>query len=199
MQRDVSSLTFAVESLQDVEFAKKTITPKASGFKPIVDRDEIEANALWRFLQLRGYVQDDHTLSPLGQCLCAAYAKAASKELEEPIVVALELLRLKALNTDNIFPYSGSPQRGTDTDKRNTLLISRVACLGRLQHKSIGFTGPLSRHLLGFNSMATVVRGSLRDLVEMSLCSMLVNAHIDRSIDPLKLSEISFGYVYTLG
>lgn len=152
---------------------------------------------MWRFLQLRGYVQDDHTLSPLGKCLQAAYSKTTSQELQEPVVVALELLRLKALSADNTFPYNGAPQRGNDTDRRNTLLISRVACLGRLQHKSIGFTGPLSRHLLGFNSMANAVRGSLRDLVEMSLCSMLVNAHIDRSIDPLTLSEISFRYVVT--
>ncbi|GAB7354163.1 hypothetical protein MBLNU459_g4718t2 [Dothideomycetes sp. NU459] len=191
LERNVSSLAFAVDSLQDAEFAKHTITPKGQGFTPIKHGDEIGTNALWRFLQLRDYIQDDHTLSPLGKCLQAAYTKTGTQELEEPVVVALELLRLNALNINNMFPYNGAPQRGSEIDKRNTLLVSRVACLGRLQHKSIGFTGPLSRHLLGFKSMASAVRSSLRNLAEMSLCSMLVNAHVDRLVEPLQLLDVS--------
>lgn len=102
------------------------------------------------------------------------------------------MLRLNALNADDMFPYGGAPQRGSDADRRNTLLISRVACLAKLKHKSIGFTGPLSRHLLGYRDTASAVRTSLRNLVEMSLCTMMFNGHVDRSMSLEDLAEVSF-------
>ena len=109
------------------------------------------------------------------------------------MIVAIELLRLNALNSDDMFPsYGGSPQRGSETDKRNTLLISRIACLAKLKHKSIGFTGPLSRHLLACRDLASAVRSSLRNVVEMSLCTMLFNGHVDREMPLEDLAEVSF-------
>lgn len=181
-----------MNSLADANFAKKTVTPKANGSKPLDAPIEIRSNALWRFLQLRGYVNSDHTLSPLGQSLHKALAKAADEELEEPVIVALEHLRLNILTPDNMFAYGGAPQRGSDIDKRNTLLVSRVACLAKLRHKSIGFTGPLSRHLLAYRDMAATVRSSLRNLVEMSLCTMLVNGHVARDVSLEELMDVSF-------
>ena len=74
-----------------------------------------------------------------------------------------------------------------DIDKRNSLLVSRVASFGALQHGSIGFTGPLSRHLLGYNSMITAVRYSLRDLAEVSLVTILLNGEADRDVDLTEL------------
>jgi len=60
------------------------------------------------------------------------------------------------------------------------LLVSRVACLGKFQHKQIGFTGPLSRQLLGYHSMIAAVRNSMRDLVEVCLTTLLLNGEADR-------------------
>lgn len=71
----------------------------------------------------------------------------------------------------------------TDKDKRNSLLISRVASLGRLRHQPRGYAGPLSRHLLGYNSIINVVRESIRDLSEMSLVTMLLNGAVKRDRD----------------
>lgn len=50
----------------------------------------------------------------------------------------------------------------------------------KLTHEAIGFTGPLSRHLLGFNSMIAAVERGLRDLVEMCLATLLLNGDAER-------------------
>ena len=171
LERDVSSLAFAVGSLSDNDFTKSSVTPKVNGFKPLNSPEEVQANTLWRFLQLRGYIQTDHQLSALGQCLQTAFARHNQKDLEEPTFLAFEMLRLKLLNSNNMFPYNGSPQRGTETDKRNTLLVSRVAF---------------------FASMVSALRGSLRNLVEMSLFGLLANAHVDRSMAASELSRVSY-------
>ena len=70
--------------------------------------------------------------------------------------------------------------RGSDEDKSFTLLISRVACIGKLQHKSVGYSGPLSRQLLSFRSLTYAVRSALRDQVEVVLASMLLSGNVDR-------------------
>jgi hypothetical protein len=58
--------------------------------------------------------------------------------------------------------------------------VARVACLAKLRHKPIGFTGPLSRGLLTFHSSISAVRESLRDLVEMVLANLLLNGDAAR-------------------
>jgi len=66
------------------------------------------------------------------------------------------------------------------TDKRNCLLVSRVASLLRLNHEQCGYVGPLSRHLLGYTSIINVVRASLRDLLEVTLTTLLLRGDADR-------------------
>lgn len=121
-------------------------------------------------------------------------------ELEESAVLAVELLRLEDLNGDiNMFPYNGAPMRGngkyntsylsaaTDNplakDQHANMLISRVAGLGTLQHKPIGFTGPLSQHLLGYGSIVNLVRQALRDIVEAACTNMILTGCCDRKTD----------------
>jgi len=71
------------------------------------------------------------------------------------------------------------------------MLVSRVAGLGTLRHRPIGFTGPLSQHLLGYNSIIDVVRQTLRDLVEVSSTHMFLTGCCDRHVD---LSGIAMKY-----
>jgi hypothetical protein len=71
------------------------------------------------------------------------------------------------------------------------MLVSRIAGLLTLQHKPIGFTGPLSQHLLGYNSVINVVRQTLRDMVEVSSTHMLLDDCCDRQA--LAFSEIAIG------
>lgn len=63
------------------------------------------------------------------------------------------------------------------------MLISRVAGLGTLQHKPIGFTGPLSQHLLGYGSIVNLVRQTLRDLVEATCTNMFLTGCCERKTD----------------
>jgi len=67
-------------------------------------------------------------------------------------------------------------------DKRNTLLVSRVASLLSLRHKPVGYVGPLSRHILGYASLINAVRSSLRDLLEVTFTTLLLNGDADRDV-----------------
>ncbi|KAA6408456.1 MAG: hypothetical protein FRX48_07538 [Lasallia pustulata] len=177
------SLAYAVRSLSDATFASKTLISKPkTGFQPLVTLQEITVNAVWRFLQLRNYVDNKHELTPWGKVMdITLTACGSSKEQEEAGFIAVELLRLGLLNNSPMFPnYSGTPLRGTDTDKRSCLLVSRVASLGKLRHQPKGYSGPLSRHLLGYHSVISALRASLRDLVDISLATMFLDGNADR-------------------
>lgn len=63
------------------------------------------------------------------------------------------------------------------------MLVSRVAGLGILHHRPIGFTGPLSQHLLGYNSIINVVRQTLRELVEVACTHMFLTGCANRHVD----------------
>lgn len=72
-------------------------------------------------------------------------------------------------------------------DQQSNMLISRVAGLGTLRHRPIGFTGPLSQHLLGYNSVINIVRQTLRDLVEVAATHMFLTGCCDRLAVDLSL------------
>ncbi|KAF7184919.1 Uncharacterized protein HII31_13731 [Pseudocercospora fuligena] len=190
IDNEVTPLEWAITLLSDDSWAKKTVTRRKDNEPNVLKtRNEILANTLWRFLQDRGYINSDHTLSAWGKALKAAFEKGKSdqwlgqtdppQEAEEAIFIAFELLRLDVLSTKNLFPspqYSGAPMRGTDQDKANTLLISRIASLGSFSHARIGYTGPLSRHLLAYHQITAAVRNTLRDLAETHAANMMLSA-----------------------
>lgn len=78
-------------------------------------RHEITANAIWRFLQIQGYIDEKHQLTKWGEVLRAALSKVgSSKDQEEAAFLAVDLLRLGLLNADTMFEgYSGAPMRGS--------------------------------------------------------------------------------------
>lgn len=187
-------IQWTITFLADETLAKKTVTKRKDGDHSVLKtRDELLANTMWRFLQDRGYINGDHTLSAWGKALKAAFDRAAAdnylgqtqpaREAEEAIFVAFELLRLDVLNTKiwtSTPQYSGAPIRGGDQDRANTLLISRIASLGSFKHAQIGYTGPLSRHLLAYQQVAAAVRNSLRDLMEAHAGYLMLNASMVR-------------------
>lgn len=73
------------------------------------------------------------------------------------------------------------------------MLISRTACLGKLRHKPRGYSGPLSRHLLSYNSVISSLHASLRDILEMSLVTMFLEGQVSRERDDWM--DLSLGYV----
>ena len=55
-------LMYAVAALSDDAKVKKTVTPRI-GHSQLKSVNEIRANVVWRFLEDRGYINEDHTLS----------------------------------------------------------------------------------------------------------------------------------------
>lgn len=82
-----------------------------------------------------------------------------------------------------------------DIDKRNAMLVSRVACLGKIRHSAKGYSGPLSRHMLAYHSIVSNVHASLRDLLEMIVAAMFLEGLVDR--DRNDWVDISLGYVHS--
>ena len=66
-----------------------------------------------------------------------------------------------------------------------------MASLGKLRHSVRGYSGPLSRELLAYQSITSEVQAGLRDLVEMSLVSLFLEGEADR--DRKDWMEISLG------
>ncbi|OGE58286.1 hypothetical protein PENARI_c001G05534 [Penicillium arizonense] len=180
LQAPRGSFKFAVQSLNDSDFVSKSFATKES--PRLSSQEDILSNVMWRFLQLRGYVDDKHNLTTWGKSLEQALSAVdPADNLEEAIFIAFEMLRLDLLNTKPWFSQvSGGPMRGSEEDKTFNMLVSRVACVGKLQHKSIGYSGPLSRQLLCYRSLISEVRSALRNLVEVVLTGMLLGGDADR-------------------
>jgi hypothetical protein len=105
----------AILSLQNTDFASKTISKRNAG-SPLSTADEVLYNSIWRFLALREYVDAKHNLTAWGKVLAAAIAGLKGRQdLEDAAVIAVELLRMGTLNGEiNMFPtYNGAPMRGS--------------------------------------------------------------------------------------
>lgn len=73
------------------------------------------------------------------------------------------------------------------------MLVSRVACIAKLQHKPIGYSGPLSRQLLCYRSLIAEVRSALRNLIEVVLAGLLLSGDAQR--DRKDWAELGIKYV----
>ena len=83
-------------------------------------RDEILANAVWRLLQLRGYLNEQHQLTEWGKVLEAVWsASGTRRDEEEAALIAVELMRYELINPDTMFlGYGGAPGNGSGENKR---------------------------------------------------------------------------------
>lgn len=180
--------------ISDVGFAAKTVTPKIVS-RPLQTKDEILLNSTWRLLQLRGYIDESHKLTAWGHVLHSVIKAKSSedimpgKDFEEGALIAVELARYGLLNADTMFAsYAGAPHQGNSMDKKYTLLLSRIANFGRFDHQAIGYTGPLSRNMLAYNSLVNAVRSGLRDMSEVCVTTMLLCGEVSR--DSCDLTEV---------
>lgn len=183
------SILSEVTALQNPDFSALTLAGEGDKMKGIKPAGLIQSICLWRFLHLRGYVDDSHSLTHWGKALAAtlsALEPTVKKHAEVPnlyehALVAIELIRLGLLHAGNKHEeLRGYPMNGTEDDRASLLLISRCATLLKLRHKSNGYTGPLSKNLLCFRSLASEVRSADRDLIEALVASMFLYAQADR-------------------
>jgi hypothetical protein len=91
-----------LRALKDAAFAKETITKEKVEHPALRNADEVVVNAIFRYLQVRGYVDDQHNLTTWGKALEAALEVAD----EEYTIVGIEMLRM-GLFTGNF--ASGDP------------------------------------------------------------------------------------------
>ncbi|RNJ54986.1 hypothetical protein D7B24_009087 [Verticillium nonalfalfae] len=186
------SISFEVLSLLFPDFAKETF-PKEKRIKGINSADEITSLAIWRFLQLRGYVDNAHGLTGWGNALAVAImslktwtsqSRPGGLEGYEAVLMAFELIRLGVLHAHTGYgEANGNSQNGADAEEGSSLLIGRCASLLKLRHEANGYTGPLSKPLLYFRSLSTTVREADRDLIEAIVASMFLHAQSKRDRD----------------
>lgn len=172
--------------------ANPTSTPSHSS--PLDKKDEIVANTLWRMLELRGFLNHDHLHTPYARALhLAVRSSRLNDKLQEPLYLALELIRAGALHANrftsaddphSVREYSGGPAvEQSDADKRSLLLVMRCMSLVPMQYKPDAWTAPVSRELLVFNSFVRSLGRSMRHLVEMIASSMLLRGDARRNRD----------------
>jgi Temperature dependent protein affecting M2 dsRNA replication len=158
-------------------------------------KDEIVANVIWRFLEMRGFLNYDHLHTPYARALhLSIRSSRLNDKFQEPLYLALELIRANILHDQ---PYkshltkepiikSGGPTWGdldsTDAEEReivqksrkHLLLIMRSLSILPMNYKTQAWKAPLSRELLQFNSFLKALSKNLRSLVEVIASTMLL-------------------------
>lgn len=88
---------------------------KSNGRQFLTSPTEVISNAVWRFLQLRGYLDDKHELTHWGKVLQTTLSICGhTRESEEAGLLAVELMRFDLLKPDTMFKnYSGAPVNGS--------------------------------------------------------------------------------------
>ncbi|KZT50168.1 XPG I-region protein [Calocera cornea HHB12733] len=162
---------------------------KPSQTHPLDKKDEVVANVIWRFLELRGFlVSTTHMHTPLGRAMySSSKASRVNDKFQEPLYLFLELVRAGVMH-GNLWSgraYSGGPSFGDDAEKRSMLLVMRVLSIVPLNFKQEPWKGPLSRELLVFNSFLHSLSRSLRSLVELTSMNMLLRGDARRARDDL--------------
>ncbi|CAN6643242.1 post-transcriptional regulator Mkt1p [Trichomonascus vanleenenianus] len=136
---------------------------------------EILGNTYFRMLQAAEFVTKEHKLSPWGEALEAAVRVDPS--LGDESLVAVGLLIQGFLNGNEL---STEAKSSDEAHNKHILLISRVATLINLRHNPVGFTGPLSKGLLAFESFVYAQLKAYRWLTEVCLVSLLAVGDADR-------------------
>ncbi|KAL2676952.1 hypothetical protein Neosp_010719 [[Neocosmospora] mangrovei] len=179
-----------VLALANHDFVKKTF-PKEQRIKGIDSTEMVTSVAIWRFLHVRGYVNEEHKLTNWGNALATtllALQEANENRgpvpgLDDAALLAFELVRFGLLNGKHIEGQPGLPRRGTDEEKESLTLISECASLLKLRHQVYGYTGPLNKSLLAFRALSSTVREANRDLVESIVASMFLYGQSKRDRD----------------
>jgi len=179
-----------VLALANSDFVELTLA-KEKFIKGIDTTEMVTSVAIWRFLHLRGYVNDEHKLTKWGNALATTLLalKEANENrpevpgLDEAALLAFELIRLGVLTAKYREDVPGMPRKGTEEEKSSLVLISQCATLLKLRHQVYGYTGPLNKGLLAFRSLSTTVREADRDLIEAIVASMFMYGQCKRERD----------------
>ncbi|XWX02034.1 hypothetical protein V2A60_010066 [Cordyceps javanica] len=186
-----------VLALANTDFVEKTIS-RDKTIRGVDSTDMVVSVAIWRFLHLRGYVNDSHQLTKWGNALAttllalkdATDTRPDAPALDEAALLAFELVRFGLLKGQYQDGTPGLPRKGSSADKAAVVLISQAATLLKLRHQVFGYTGPLNKSLLMFRSLSSAIREADRDLVEAIVASMFMHGQCKRERDDyLEISQ----------
>ncbi|PPQ69602.1 hypothetical protein CVT26_001590 [Gymnopilus dilepis] len=161
---------------------------KANPNAPLEKKDEVVANVIWRFLELRGFLLNSHTHSPLARAMYNAIKLGrVNDKFQDPLYLFLELVRAGVMHGHlwSGRAFSGGPSFGTDEEKSSMLLVMRVLSIVPLNFKPQPWSAPLSRELLVFNSFVRSLTRALRTLLEVTSLNMLLRNDARRARDDL--------------
>ncbi|OAA67029.1 xpg i-region protein [Niveomyces insectorum RCEF 264] len=185
---EAGSIAFELSALKNRDFVSSVLQAPKS--KNIESADTIVSLAVWKLLVLRGYATEKtFELTVWGEALAKTFAALEPVARRHPdgpalnaaALLAFELLRLGLLNSRNQHAeLQGFPANGTDDDKNCVVLISRVAALLQLRQNTTGYTGPLSKNVLAFHSLAKTVGEANRALIEAVLAHTFMNGQAKR-------------------
>lgn len=168
-------MALCIGATANAQDAALTCAPRQPGSR-LEKKDEIVANTLWRFLELRAFLEEDHTHSPYGRAFRAALQRVrVTDRVQEPLFVALELIRAGVLHERPYgMLYSGGAMFSEGDESANMLLVIRVLSLLSMSFRTQVWDAPLSRELLVFNSFVRALTRSLRSLLEMVALNMFL-------------------------
>ncbi|KAG0254453.1 hypothetical protein BG011_005778 [Mortierella polycephala] len=139
---------------------------------------DVQTRHLSKLLQLRSFITSSHAPSPYGKAVLDAFKgqPSASTEFQDPLVIALELVRASLLTSR---PYSHNYTKkqvlSDEVATKAVRLIARTTSLISARFTGVkSWAGPLSRDLLAFNSINKVLTRNLRHLGEALLLEMLL-------------------------
>ncbi|KAJ7483411.1 XPG I-region protein [Mycena latifolia] len=161
---------------------------QGQGAGPLEKKDEVVANVIWRFLELRGFLVNTHTHSPLARAMYTAIKHAkVNDKFQDPLYLFLELVRAGVMHGHlwSGRAFSGGPSFGSDEEKACMLLVMRVLSIVPLNFKPAPWSAPLSRELLVFNSFVRSLTRALRTLLEVASLNMLLRNDARRARDDL--------------
>ncbi|KIY44975.1 XPG I-region protein [Fistulina hepatica ATCC 64428] len=164
---------------------------KASAHGPLDKKDEVVANVIWRFLELRGWVSflmNNHSHGPMARAMYTAIKQARlNDKFQDPLYLFLELIRAGVMHGRlwSARAFSGGPSFGTDDEKSCMLLVMRVLSIVPLNFKCQTWSAPLSRELLVFNSFVRSLTRALRTLLEVASLNLLLRHDARRGRDDL--------------
>jgi len=156
--------------------------------QPLEKKDEIVANVIWRFFELRGFLLKTHDHSPMARAMHSAIRPARlNDKFQDPLYLFLELVRAGVMHGHlwSGRAFSGGPSFGTDDEKSCMLLVMRTLSIVPLNFKPVPWSAPLSRELLVFNSFVRSLSRALRTLVEVTTLNMLLRSDARRARDDL--------------
>jgi hypothetical protein len=178
-RQNSSTIDFALclgATATDKLAARTKVKPNPSQ-PPLDKKDEVVANVIWRFLELRGFLLNSHMHSPLARAMYVALKQTrVNDKFQDPLYLFLELVRAGVMHGHlwSGRAFSGGPSFGTDDEKSCMLLVMRVLSIAPLNFTPQPWSAPLSRELLVFNSFVRSLTRALRTLLEVTVLNLLL-------------------------